>query len=200
MGYIRKTSSGKFQARYRDPSGAQRAQTFTRRAEASKFIAQIENARAGGRFSDPRLGKVRFGDWFEDWWETTINLRPSTRDRDFLYVRTRILPTFAQTPLANITPLDVRKWTASLDAAGLAPATVKKDYQIFGKIMRAAVDAGLIGESPCRGIKLRPIEHKEMRFLTPEEVAHLANMIDPDTGSWYSPQRTEACGGGNWRH
>lgn len=195
MGFIRKTPSGSFEARYRDPSGAQRLKTFSRRADASRFLAEVETGRAAGRFSDPKLGKVRFGEWFESWWETTINLRPSTRHRDLLYIRKRILPSFARTPLSSITPFDVRKWVATLDAEGLAPATVKKHYQIFGKIMSSAVDSALIAESPCRAIKLRPIEHMEMRFLTPDELAHLAECIDP---RYRALVLTAAYGGLRW--
>lgn len=82
-------------------------------------------------------------------------------------------------PLSKISQLEVRKWVASLAGDGYAPATVKKAYQILGKILRAAVDAGLILDSPCRGIELPEIEAEEMRFLTPEDVTRLANSIDP---------------------
>jgi integrase len=134
---------------------------------------------AHGRFTDPKLGKIRFRKWVEEWWETTVNLCPSTRERDHIYLRKYILPDFGDVPLSKISQLEVRKWVASLDAEGYAPATVKKAYQILGKIMRSAVDAGLILDSPCRGIELPEIEVEEMRFLTPEEVARLANSIDP---------------------
>jgi integrase len=45
--------------------------------------------------------------------------------------------------------------------------------------MAAAVDAGLIARSPCRNIKLPRVEREPPRFLTPAEVARLADAIDP---------------------
>ncbi len=48
----------------------------------------------------------------------------------------------------------------------------------MGKIMRAAVQAGLIGTSPCEGTRLPRIERTEMRFLDPREVMALADAID----------------------
>ena len=41
---------------------------------------------------------------------------------------------------------------ADLAAQDLKPATVVKAYQLFGKVMAAAVDAGIIAQSPCRRI------------------------------------------------
>lgn len=195
MSFITKSPEGKYKAHYRDPSGKQRAKTFTLRGEAKYFLDNLDVDLADGRFIDPKRGLIRFGDWAEEWSATIVNLRPSTLDRDLGYLRRHILPCLEDIPLSKISPLEVRKWVAMLDAEGLAPATVQKDYQILGKIMRAAVDSGLIGVSPCRGIKLRPIEQKEMRFLTPPEVARLANVIDQRYRAFVL---TSAYGGLRW--
>jgi integrase len=61
----------------------------------------------------------------------------------------------------------------------LAPATVQKAYQLLGKVMGAAVDAGMLAQSPCRRVPLPKAEREEMRFLTPAEVATLAEAIVP---------------------
>src|SRR4029450_2861505 len=53
-----------------------------------------------------------------------------------------------------------------------------KAYQLFGKVMAAAVDAGVIAQSPCRRIPLPRIEQDEKRFLTPAESARLASIIE----------------------
>jgi len=36
----------------------------------------------------------------------------------------------------------------------MAPATVQKAYQLLGKVMGAAVDAGMVMQSPCRRVPL----------------------------------------------
>jgi integrase len=61
----------------------------------------------------------------------------------------------------------------------LAPATVQKSYQLLGKVMGAAVDAGMVAQSPCRRVPLPKVEREEMRFLTPAEVTVLAAAIHP---------------------
>jgi len=53
----------------------------------------------------------------------------------------------------------------------LAPATVQKAYQLLGKVMGAAVDAGMVTQSLCRRVPLPKVEREEMRFLTPAQIA-----------------------------
>jgi hypothetical protein len=43
--------------------------------------------------------------------------------------------------------------------------------------MGAAVDAGMLAQSPCRRVPLPKVERDEMRFLTPAEIARLADAI-----------------------
>jgi len=107
------------------------------------------------------------------------NLRPSTAARDQDYVRPYVSPRFGSMPLASIDQRDVRAWMADLSSQGLAPATVQKAYQILGKVLGAAVDAGMIPQSRCRRVPLPKVEREEMRFLTPAEAATLADAIRP---------------------
>jgi integrase len=68
---------------------------------------------------------------------------------------------------------------ADLSGRELAPATVQKAYQLLGKVMGAAVDAGMIPHSPCRRVPLPKVDREEMRFLTPAEVMRLVEAIRP---------------------
>jgi integrase len=167
-----------YRARYRDPAGIQRSKVFARKADAQRFLNETETAKARGTWTDPALGRVLFRDWLGEWWATTTNLRPKTKDRDELLLRRMALPSFGGVPLGAISQRDVRAWVADLSARGLAPATVQKAYQLLGKVMGAAVDAGMLAQSPCRRVPLPKVEREEMRFLTPAEIARLADVID----------------------
>ena len=70
-----------YRARYRDPAGGQRSRVFARKADAQRFLNETETAKARGTWTDPALGRVLFQDWLREWWATTTNLRPKTRDR-----------------------------------------------------------------------------------------------------------------------
>ena len=181
FGTTRPLPSGRWQARYRDATGqlVPAPHTFRTKTDADRWLASVQTDQARGSWVDPRLGRLSLSDWIEQWWETTTNLRPSTRARDRMYVDRYVLPTFGDVPLARLEQLAVRSWVTELSARGLAPATVQKAYQLLGKVMSAAVDAGLIAASPCRRVPLPRVEREEMRFLTPAEVATLADAIHP---------------------
>jgi integrase len=156
-----------------------RGKTFKRKVDADAYRAQVEVDKRTGTYADPALGKTPLAEWAQRWQATTVHLRPSTRARDKLLLERFILPRFGRRQLSAIGQLDVRTWVADLSAQGLAPATVAKCYQVLGKVMAAAVDAGLIARSPCRAIRLPRVERDPPRFLTPAEVARLADAIDP---------------------
>jgi integrase len=182
VAYIEKRLRGDkvtYRARYRDPSGRERNKTFNRKVDAERFVVEVEHAKSRGAWVDPTLGRVTFATWLEQWWATTTNLRESTQARDEASLRVHAAPRFGRMPLAAIRQIEVRAWVADLAAQDLKPATVVKAYQLFGKVMAAAVDAGIIAQSPCRRIPLPRIEQDEKRFLTPAEIARLASIIEP---------------------
>ena len=174
-----KTQRTGYVVRYRGPDRKPRSKTFKRKADAESFLRTVEADVMRGTWVDPNAGKILLRDWGNEWWETTVNLRPSTRARDNATYRNHIAPAFGAVPIASINHLAVRQWVAKLSASGLAPATVHKAYQVLSKILRSAVDADLIVGSPCDRVPLPRIERNEMRFLDPDGVARLANTIDP---------------------
>jgi hypothetical protein len=92
----------------------------------------------------------------------------------------------------------VRAWVADLSAQGLAPATVQKVYLLLGKVLGAAVDARMLAQSPCRRLPLPKVEREEMRFLTPAEVARLAEVSNRAIAPWFWSAPTVACASGSW--
>jgi integrase len=176
----RRVRNGKttYRARYRDPAGREHAKVFARKADAQRFLTEMENHKLKGTWTDPALGRVLFRDWLGEWWATTTNLRPTTRERNETLLRRYALPRFADLALVAISQRDVRAWVAELSGRGLAPATVQKAYQLLGKVMGAAVDAGMVMQTPCRRVPLPKVEREEMQFLTAAEIARLADAID----------------------
>jgi hypothetical protein len=182
MAHIDRRNRGgtiRYVARYIDPAGRERSKSFTRRKDAERYLTEIEAAKLKGTWVDPAHGRVRFLAWFEEWWATTVNLRPKTRTRNEMVFRLYVLPRFGAVPLEAITQREVRAWVTSLTGRGLSPATVHKAYQLFAKAMAAAVDGGMLAVTPCRGVPLPKVEHEEMRYLNPAEIACLAEAIRP---------------------
>jgi integrase len=110
---------------------------------------------------------------------TRVNLGRQTQARDGATIRNHVLPRFGTWAIGSVQPIQVAQWVADLDAAGYAPATVRKTYQLFAAAMDAAVESGLIGRSPCRGVKLPRLETRAtIRYLEPTEVNNLVSAID----------------------
>ena len=47
-------------ARYRDPSGRERSKHFDRKADAQRWLAQVELSKARGEWMDPASGRIAF--------------------------------------------------------------------------------------------------------------------------------------------
>ncbi len=164
---------------YRGPNRRQRYKTFTRKADADLFAATVETDLARGDWTDPRLGKVTVADWASHVEASRLNRRPSTTARDDSYLRSFVLPTFGELSLVEVQPVAVQQWVAKLNAAGYAPATIRKAYEILSRTFTAAVESRLIARSPCQGVKLPKIEQTEKRYLSPAEIQDLADAIYP---------------------
>lgn len=177
MAHIRKTDSGRFEVRYRAPDGQERSRRFATRRDAQAFIDRVGVDRQNGTWRDPRASRLLLRDWVAKWQPTVVGLRPSSLARDDAYLRTHVLPRFGATPIGSISTLDVRAWVADLTATGLAPATVHKAYQTLSKVLRAAVDADVLAQSPCRRVPLPKVECHEMRYLSPAEITRLAEAM-----------------------
>ena len=196
MAHVQKRGPSRWRARYRGPDGRERSKTFERRSDAERWIASMEVAKVRGEWVDPALGRCTFASWVEEWAPTVVDLRPSTRDRDLRAVRVHLLPRFGDVPLIRITNPTVRTFIADMLSTGEhSPATVRKIGQILAKVMRSAVQAGLIARSPCDGVRLPSEGRREMRFLTADEVAALAAEVGPE---WATLVYTAAYAGLRW--
>jgi len=66
----------RYVARYVDPTGRERSKSFTRRADAQKYLTEIEAAKLRGAWVDPAHGRVRFAAWFQECWATRSTCGP----------------------------------------------------------------------------------------------------------------------------
>ena len=179
MASIRKRPDGQWRARYRDPAGKERARHFDRKVDAQRWLDGVTSTVVSGAYVDPKAGRTIFEDWAKHVDSVSVARRPTTRSRDATLIRTRVLPTFGPRPLATITNTNVKAWVAKLVADGLAPTTIRKCYQLLARVMGEAVESGLIAVTPCRKVALPRAEMRDTTLLTPEQVAALADAIEP---------------------
>jgi integrase len=167
--------------RFRTADGKQRSKQFKRRRDALAFANVTEVDRQHGTLVDPRLGRITVGEWWDQWWPTVTNLRPSTKARDEQFFRTHARPVFGSTPLGKLDRTALRAWVADLgspDGSNLAPATIHRVVQLMNKCVNAAFEDRLIAHNPVAKLPLPRIERREMRFLDTDNIWKLADEID----------------------
>jgi integrase len=120
-----------------------------------------------------------FGTHAENVMASRIHLAPATQARDESYLRSLILPYLADHQLGFVSPGDLQQWVSQLTAAGYAPATIAKAYQLVSIVFDNAVDLDLITRSPARNVKIPKVDRAEMRFLDGAQVASLAEAAGP---------------------
>jgi integrase len=179
MAHIRKLENGRYQVRYRDPAGRERAKHFSRKVEAERYLVTIEADKLRGRWADPRLGRITFGEWNTVVQSARVNLADSTRASDNSVIRSLILPTFGGAPISSIETADVRAWVADLTNRGYSASTIRRAYTLLQLTLDFAVEDGRLARSPCRRVVLPRIDQTEKRFLSIEEVELLAETIRP---------------------
>ena len=171
----RSDRGNRWEVRYRDPEGKQRARLFDRKADAERFIATTTADIVRGTYIDPDAGRRTFGDYAGQWQACQVH-RATTAAQVQSHLKNHILPTFAGRPLAAIRPSEVQAWVKGR-AAVLEPSTVEVVYRYLVAILRAAVADKVIIESPCRGIKLPKVEQGQIVPLATEVVEAIAGAM-----------------------
>jgi integrase len=180
FGTVRRLPSGRWQVRYYDQAGVRHTapRTFPTKADANRYLAQVEADLLRGAWTDPQLARITFGEWVERWWPTTADLRPGTRTFYDYLLRRLLLPAFEDTPLGRIDPMTVRSWLAGLHELGeVTPTTIAKAYRLLRRILNVAVEAGYLPRNPA-AIKGAGLERAaEMRHVSIPQLHALAEAV-----------------------
>ncbi|MGH9057823.1 MAG: tyrosine-type recombinase/integrase [Acidimicrobiales bacterium] len=176
FGRVRKLPSGRWQARY--PLGDGRLitapQTFATKTDASTYLAMTEADLMRGQYIDPRAGNVSFADWSGQWLQRAGKRRNSmARDRQALEV---FMEELGPRPLATITPMHIQDVVDARSRVA-APSTVGRDFSALRAVFNAAVEADIIGRSPCRRIALPKVRPPARVGVGPAEMERLASEV-----------------------
>jgi len=184
MASITRLKSGKWQVRWRDPSGRQRAKTHHLKADAVRYARRVEVDKDRGESVDHQLARATVADYARRWEATRTHLAKSTRDRDHSYLRTRVLPVFGDLPVEAVKASDIEVWLAQ-DLAHQAPATRSKNLQLLRAVLDLARRDRAISVNPAADVKppkITPV--RETRAPSDDEAARLidaAEVIDERT-------------------
>lgn len=178
FGSARRLPSGQWQVRYRDPAGLRRTAptTFATKVEAQRWLSATQTDMFRGKWNDPRLGDIRLGEWATRFLASRVDLKPKTRSDYESLLQSRILPAFGAWPIARIRPMDIQEWVAAMTAEGLSASRVRQAAHLFGSILAAAVNEGLMPTSPAQSMRLPRLPKHEMAFFNADQVERLAEV------------------------
>jgi integrase len=165
----------RYDVSYRGPD--RREHSATRRT-----IAEAEAWRRGelerldrGAWTDPNLGRRLFADWSDEVMARHVTrIKPKTAASYESLLRSRILPTFGDWPLAAIRPRHVGDWISGMTAEGLSVSRIRQAFVVLSLIFDEAVRDELVARSPGSGARLPRAEQREAAFLAPATVEQIA--------------------------
>lgn len=171
-----RTGAVSWQVKYRTPEGAARSQSFRLKRDAEQFARNVETAKHGGTFIDPKLAQITVGEWSDKWLRSKGNLKASTRERYRDAIATHIEPRWGAVRLAAVRHEDVQEWINQIDRA---PATVRKVHRVLSQVLDFAVKSRRLTINPAKGVTLPSLVERPRRYLTHAQVEALATEVGP---------------------
>ncbi|HEX9683216.1 MAG TPA: tyrosine-type recombinase/integrase [Acidimicrobiales bacterium] len=177
MGFVEKRS-GRYRARYRDPLGRQRSQTFTRKTDAERFLREMQVDIERGHWIDPAGADVALGTWAEEFLSLARRLSPSTQETYARDLNRYILPRFGSYRIGRLPADEIENWLMDEIVDGLAPSSVHRHYRTLRRVLQVAVEKQKLPANPCDRVEPPRVPKREMVFLTWEQVVDLAESIN----------------------
>jgi integrase len=177
MGHVQKRSDRKYQARWVDPDGRERAQTFTRKIDAERHLASVEGAKLQGTYVDGS-NAVTVSEYAKQWAAIRPH-RESTAARTATLIKTHIDATpLGSRRLVAVRPSEVQAW-ATDRSRRLAPSTLRLVVGTLRSIFNAAVRDRLVAHNPVLGLSLPDHERERVTPLSVDQVRALADAMPP---------------------
>jgi integrase len=174
---IQKRPDGRWRARYRDPSGRERAKHFTRKVDAERFLTTVEASKLRGAYVDPS-DRTTVAEYARRWAAGRPH-RATTARRMDAQIRNHIEGTaLGGRRLASVLPSDVQAWVTDRSRI-LAPSSLRQQVTMLRAIFSAAAGDRLIGSSPFVRISVPRAEAERVVPLTVDQVRVLADAVPP---------------------
>lgn len=164
-------------ARWRDPDGRQRSQSFAKKVDAERHLTSVQHRLFTGEYVDPASGRVTVRAYAEAWRDRQVH-REGTRVSVEHRLRRHVYPALGDRQMRSVLPSDIQQLVTNL-STGLAPGTVHGIYRIVAAIFRDAARDRVIARTPCDAVKLPKRGKSEVAPPTLAEVEALADTIHP---------------------
>lgn len=164
---------------------------FDKKGDALAYKRQIEDRSFKGLDVDQRAGRETVEAWAERWFsEYARTVKPSTARKSRGLLDATVIPRLGHLSIRDVRTTTVADWlewieqnrVARSKTGVVAPATIRHHYLVLRNVLRFARREGAIYTNPADDARLptnktRGRIAREPRFLTPDEVAALADEL-----------------------
>jgi integrase len=190
---IEKLPSGKYRVRWYEAgrSGRRRSRSFTRKADARLFEAELMRRRALGEFAFLEAANKHVEDLARDWWEIYAkpNLAYNTLAGYAPALDKHILPRLGRLRLRDVTPEVLARFRADLEKAGVGRSSVRISLVVVQAMFSRAQEWGWVSNNPARAVRkpsgvrgravvcLEPARVEDIRAVMSAQNRHYAALM-----------------------
>ncbi|MDH4227032.1 MAG: site-specific integrase [Deltaproteobacteria bacterium] len=159
--------------------------------EAECMLAEIMHDLNNGTYK--KIEEIGFRDFAKLWVETyaKTKCKPSTLRSYEDIIKVHLELFFANTALTGITPAKVQQYVSSklnekilnkdnMLVPRLSPKSINNHIVPLKEMLKHAVRWGYLKENPAEHVEKPRVEHKEMDFLSPEEIRLFLQHVRPE--------------------
>ena len=181
--YPRKNKQGKiigYRGSYFAPDGKRRYVSAKRKGDAERALRQAMTDADRGFVFDG--GTLTVDDYLTRWLKDSVEntVRRSTFAQYKSVVNRHLIPALGRLKLKSLTPAHARHLYREKLDSGLSPRTVQYIHVTLHKALKQAVMDGLIPRNAADAVKAPQVHKKEVKPLTPAEVAALLSAASGD--------------------
>jgi integrase len=165
---------GKYRARFVDPMGKVQSRTFARKADAERFLRQVESDRVRGLWVDPSDADMPLAVWAESFLLLCRRLAPTTQETYRRDLDKYVLPRFGTYRLGQLPADEIENWLNEEITAGIAPSSVHRHYRTLRRMLQVAVQKQKLLTNPCDRVDPPRVPKHEMVFLGWDDSIRLA--------------------------
>jgi len=165
-------------ARYVDDEGNERSKSFDRKADAQIWLdSDVTVKLATGTYVAPKAGLITIDEIHSSWSATQVHLAPKTAASRSSTWTTHVQPKWGRVSVVDVKTAGIRAWVVKMVADEVGVPTIHKAYAQLRQLLGAAVEEHRIPRNPCEGVKLPKMTPHDRGYLSPTQVAALADEV-----------------------
>lgn len=179
---VYKTPSGKAWRAFLKYRGHRDSRTFTRKADAVRWLTEQRAEIDRGTWLDPARASIAVAELFEPWLDSR-QVEGSTRRNDRNVFRAYVSATFGAKAVGDVTQPMVKAWVVALTTKAGEPAAArtKRDaLRVLRGVLEHAVADGRIARNPAVGIKVAGTKGSAGQALSMPEFRAFVEALHPD--------------------